>query len=1220
MKKHLLLALLCALLGGIFAIAQENKDGLPTPDLVVVPGTIQSKVGCSGDWQPDCTNTALTFDEASGLWVGTFDLPAGNYEYKVALNGSWTQNYGADGKKDGANIKLALSEPASVTFTYDHATGIVTDSAAPVGEAPAQASTEEKAPPPSMVAVPGTLNPAMGCSGQWQPDCEAASLVYNEAWDIWSKTFSLPAGNYEYKVAINGSWSENYGGFADKDGPNISLTLAQDTDVTFVYDHKTKWIADNVRHAIVTAQGDFQTFLGCESNDDATCLASWLQDPDADGVYSLSTRAIPAGDYSAQFAVNFGADGVGEPVAFNVPSNNTPVTFTYDRGLNLMVVTAGGSAISGANLRELRAHWVDARTLLWKDPNEGSRYQIFYSPNAEINVSLFGIRGDYSTLDLTPAESIPDSALAKFPHLANLSAYTIAEDDLALVEDILRGQFVIAEVGATDNVLDMNGVQIAGVLDDLYTYDGALGVTLNDGVPTLSVWAPTAQNVALLLFDDSRPRTAPTEIAMTRNAQGAWSVTGEADWLGKFYLYRVTVFAPSVQEIVVNDVTDPYSISLSTNSQRSQIVDLDDPALKPEGWDSLAKPALANPEDITLYELHIRDFSAFDASVPEELRGTYLAFTLPDSDGMKHLKALADAGLTHLHTLPSFDLATINENRARWFNPDYDLLATYPPDSDQQQAAIEPIRDLDGFNWGYDPFHYMTPEGSYATDPNGAQRILEYRQMVQALNEAGLRFVQDVVFNHTNASGQSNKSVLDRVVPGYYHRLNDRGVVERSTCCDNTATEHNMMRRLMVDTVVLMAKAYKVDGFRFDLMGHHMLADMLEVRAALDALTLEADGVDGKSIYVYGEGWNFGEVANNTRGVNATQLNIAGTGIGVFNDRLRDAVRGGNPFGDREKQGLANGILSNPNGLADVNASYDRATLFADQTRVGLAGNLRDYTFIDRSGNLVTGAEVDYNGSPVGYTADPQENIVYVDKHDNETLFDNNVFKAPQDTSAEDRVRMQTLGSAFVMYSQGIPFFQAGTDLLRSKSLDRNSYNSGDWFNRLDWTYQTNNFGVGLPPAGDNSGEWNRMRPFLADPTIAPAPENIVASAQRFQDMLRVRYSSPLFRLTTGADVQERVYFYNVGLEQIGGLIVMHLSDEVGADLDPNHKHVLVIFNTTNDTLSGYMDDALVGLGTWELHPILANGADDLMKEASYDEANGFSIPRYSAAVFVIKQ
>ncbi|MEK7324180.1 MAG: DUF3372 domain-containing protein, partial [Chloroflexota bacterium] len=204
--------------------------------------------------------------------------------------------------------------------------------------------------------------------------------------------------------------------------------------------------------------------------------------------------------------------------------------------------------------------------------------------------------------------------------------------------------------------------------------------------------------------------------------------------------------------MVKNLVTDPYSLSLSTNSKRSQIVDLADSALMPDGWADTAKPPLAAPEDAVIYELHIRDFSISDPSVPEELRGTYEAFTVKDSNGMKHLAALAQAGLTHIHLLPAFDIASVNEDKSTWQSVDGAALAALPPESDQQAAAVSLIKGTDGFNWGYDPLHYTVPDGSYATDPAGAARIIEFREMVQSLNETGLRVVMDVVYNHTTAS------------------------------------------------------------------------------------------------------------------------------------------------------------------------------------------------------------------------------------------------------------------------------------------------------------------------------------------------------------------------------------------------------------------------------------------------------------------------------------
>ena len=357
------------------------------------------------------------------------------------------------------------------------------------------------------------------------------------------------------------------------------------------------------------------------------------------------------------------------------------------------------------------------------------------------------------------------------------------------------------------------------------------------------------------------------------------------------------------------------------------------------------------------------------------------------------------------------------------------------------------------------------------------------------LHQAGIEVLLDVVYNHTNASGQDEKSVLDRIVPGYYHRLNDKGQVETSTCCQNTASEHNMMEKLMVDSLVTWATEYKIDAFRFDLMGHHMKRNMIKVRETLDSLSLAEDGVNGAEIYMYGEGWNFGEVADNARGVNATQLNMAGTGIGTFSDRLRDAVRGVGPFDSgealRRNQGFANGLFYDHNAFnSGSSEELEKLLLFSDQIRVGMAGNLADYEFIDHNGDLVTGKDVDYNGQPAGYTQDPQEDITYISKHDNQTLYDNNTYKNPVDTSMADRVRVQNVGLSTVLLGQGVPFMHAGSDLLRSKSFDRDSYNSGDWFNRLDFTYQANNYGVGLPVAGKNQDNWVIMQPRLANPDL----------------------------------------------------------------------------------------------------------------------------------------
>ena len=885
-------------------------------------------------------------------------------------------------------------------------------------------------------------------------------------------------------------------------------------------------------------------------------------------------------------------------------------------------------------LPHARAHWLTPDTLAWnvEAPPE-ARFSLHFSPHGGLRP---GARPHGSplvggqALRLVPhAEGLPPALLAKFPHLAGYTRLTLGALDAARAPELLRGQVAVS-MTTPDGVAAYTGVQIAGVLDALYPYNGPLGVSYAEGIPTLRLWAPTARSVSLRLFDGSAGRsvtqrlfgsfTPPDGRAVPMRfdpASGVWSVTGRPDWTGRFYLYEVWVYVPATDLVEKNLVTDPYSVSLSTNSRRSQVVNLADPALRPAGWDDLQRPPLAALEDIVLYELHVRDFSASDPSVPPAHRGKFLAFTHPDSNGMRHLRALAEAGLTHVHLLPAFDFVTVNDDPAQRLEPNPAELRAAPPDSEAQQAAVAAVQDRDGFNWGYDPYHYGVPEGSYAVDPDGPARILEFRAMVQALNRAGLRVVMDVVYNHTASCGQQAHSVLDRVVPGYYYRLNADGQVETSSCCCNTATEHAMMEKLMLDTLRQWATAYKVDGFRFDLMGHHLLSNMSRVRRMLDALTLEQDGVDGQKIYVYGEGWDFGEVAHNGRGKNASQGNLAGLGIGSFNDRLRDGMRGGRPFGGLQDQGFISGLFYTPNAVDQGPPEHQRARLLhdADWIRIGLTGNLRDCTLVDADGREVKGAELDFNGSPTGYTASPRECINYISAHDNETLFDALQLKLPAAMPLADRLRLHRLGLSLVLLGQGIPFFHAGDDLLRSKSLDRNSYNSGDWFNRLDFTYTSNNWGVGLPPSRDNAEQWPVMKPLLADAALRPGRADILATAAHFREMLRVRKSSRLFRLETAEDVRAALTFQNTGPTQIPGLIALTLSGPAG--LGRPWQRIAVIFNATPAEQT-CADPAWAGQA-WTLHPVLAASADPVVRLARCAQADGaFIVPAYTAAVFVV--
>ncbi|NJC83352.1 pullulanase-type alpha-1,6-glucosidase [Planosporangium mesophilum] len=855
------------------------------------------------------------------------------------------------------------------------------------------------------------------------------------------------------------------------------------------------------------------------------------------------------------------------------------------------------AAVAGPDLDTTtsKAQWIDRDTVLWKTgPTDGRRYSL---------------TGNGRTIRLHP-DVQTEAQRQKYPHLWQYTALRVDPADRGTVRDALRGQVTVTATDAAGTPLEASSVQLPGVLDDLYAgATGAkLGPTFDGKRATLSVWAPTAQTVALELADT--PSSTPRVVDMRRDdATGVWSASGE--WKGKYYRYRVTAWQPAARKVVTASVTDPYSVDLSVDSVFSRVTDLNDRALAPAGWSALRKPGFDRSK-IQIQELSVRDFSVGDGTVPAEHRGTYLAFTDTNSVGMAHLRTQAQAGLTHVHLLPVFDFASVPERRADQATPACDL-ASLPPDSDKQQACIAAVADRDAYNWGYDPLHYTAPEGSYAADPD--QRVTEFRRMVAGLNGAGLGVVMDVVYNHTHAAGVDRFSVLDQIVPGYYQRLLDDGTVADSTCCANTAPEHAMMGKLVVDSVVTWARQYKVDGFRFDLMGHHPKANILAVRAALDKLTLDRDGVDGKKIYVYGEGWNFGEVADNARFIQATQANMAGTGIGTFNDRLRDGVRGGGPFDANPRiQGFASGLYTDPNG-DPVNGVADeqRARLLHQQDliKVGLTGNLAAYRFIDSSGRTVTGAEVDYNGSPAGYTAAPVEAVTYVDAHDNEILYDALAYKLPGSMSAADRSRMQVLALSTTILGQGVGFSTAGSDRLRSKSLDRNSFNSGDWFNAISWDCRAGNgFGRGLPPAADNADKWPYARPLLADRALVPDCAAVEATARGYADLLRIRAGSPAFGLATAADVQQHVSFPLSGTGETPGVITMTLTG------DPRWKSLTVVFNATPSAATQTVPSlrgAEVGL-----HPIQAAGSDPVVKRSGFDSSTGtLTVPGRTVAVFV---
>ena len=894
-----------------------------------------------------------------------------------------------------------------------------------------------------------------------------------------------------------------------------------------------------------------------------------------------------------------------------------------------------------------RGIWLDAQRLQWPGLplNAPARPAAPSAPRFVLAGSLVGalqtqaglpLSGDDSRWPLQMDDSpLPAELAQRFKHLApgprlrmapaeaGVPAWNPAHTRPATM------QWALVQLDDAGKVLQATGLQWAGALDDIWAADAAQATPLGVQVQRLArgpattawrLWAPTAQAVHLCLH--ARADTPVAELLTLQPAPGTgfWTGTLAGDRSGQYYSYLVDVWVPGTG-LVRQRVTDPYAISLSANSRRAWVGSLDAADTQPTGWARAPRPRpLAANTEMSIYELHVRDFSLQDDRVPKTQRGKYAAFGALKSHGMQHLRALARAGLSDVHLLPVFDLATVPEQGCTTPH-----VPVAPADSGAQQTAVMAQAASDCFNWGYDPLHFNAPEGSYASDANdGATRIREFRQMVMSLHGLGLRVGMDVVYNHLSASGQQVHSVLDRIVPGYYHRLNADGQVERSTCCDNSATEHRMMARLMRDSVRLWARFYRIDSFRFDLMGHQPRAEMLRLNALL-----RQD--NGRDIQLIGEGWNFGEVANGARFVQASQGELGGSGIATFSDRARDALRGGgvgdSPEAMVARQGFLNGLAYAPNdasrawpsgAAADATASVKVQLLqAADLVRLGLAGTLRSYAFVQADGQRRSGALMRYGDQSAGYVQQPTEVVNYVENHDNHTLWDLNAFKLPLDTSAIERTRVQMLGLAFTAWSQGVPYFHAGVDLLRSKSMDGNSYDSGDWFNRLDFSARSNHFGSGLPPERDNAALYPQIAARLALPQMKPSPAQIRQARQALRDVLAIRASSMAFRLRDAAQVQQRLVMHNTGPEQNPVLVAAEL-DARGLP-GGGFARLLLLFNVHPDQQTLLLP-GLRGQ-RWALHPVhLRAGAADSrpINHARFEPGSGrFTLPGRTAMVFV---
>ena len=860
-----------------------------------------------------------------------------------------------------------------------------------------------------------------------------------------------------------------------------------------------------------------------------------------------------------------------------------------------------------------RAVWLTGKIVQWPGVAGGSKVKLYWSNTGQITATegaaIGGADGAITLDDFTG--TIPADVATRFKWVGAGSAYTVRDADVASLANLHKAQVVIAQEDSGGLVQNATTAQVAGALDDLYAgaLTASLGASVSGGSTTYKLWAPTAQGVMLYRYATGSSEATNADPLVFDAATGIWSFTVPSDTSGTYYRFGVKVFVRGVG-LVRNLVTDPYSLTLAANSARSEVISLADSRTKPAGWDASAPPAtVSTATDQTIYELHVRDFSAGDSTVPAPHRGKYMAFTDAGSNGMRHLQALAAAGMTDVHLMPMFDFSSVPETGCVTPAP------SGGPADPSQQAAVVAAAGTDCFNWGYDPYHFNAPEGSYATSvDDGMTRVLEFRSMIQALNAAGLRVGMDVVFNHTTSAGQNDHSVLDEIVPGYYYRYGNTGAQLTDSCCADTAPENHMMGKLVQDSVILWARDYHVSSFRYDIMSFIPRAVLTDLQAKVDAAT-------GRHVEMLGEGFNFGAPANGARFVQASMYSLNGSGIGSFNPYLRDAVRGGSGFDTGNamvaNQGWINGQNYDPN--ASGTASAGDLMWAADVIKAGMAGSIRSYSLKTSWDAQLPLEQIDIGGNPLGFVTDPAESVTYVENHDNQTLFDNNAYKLPLTTTQDDRARVQMLGAAVVSFGQGVAYYHAGVDTLRSKSLDKNTYDSGDWFNKLDWSYADNNFGAGLPPQGVNGADWTVQAPLLSNALIKPTATQIAWARDQFRDLLRIRRSTSLLHMASAEDIKARLKFWNTGSTQVPTVIVGDLdgSGYAGA----NFQEVTYFINV--DKQAHPIVIPALAARAFVLHPVhlAAGAADARAAQATYDSATGtFSIPARTAVVFVVPQ
>nr|WP_245250512.1 type I pullulanase [Youngiibacter multivorans] len=601
------------------------------------------------------------------------------------------------------------------------------------------------------------------------------------------------------------------------------------------------------------------------------------------------------------------------------------------------------------------------------------------------------------------------------------------------------------------------------------TYEGDdLGVRIISGKTYFRLWSPFADSVQLKLYKSQKGGSPFRTVEMARSTHGTWLSVITGDLSGTCYTFDVNFSGHS------HETADPYARAAGINGNRSMVIRLED--TDPPGFREHKKPEATDPVNSIIYEVHVRDLSVSPSSGIRN-KGLFLGFTESGTrnphgfaTGIDHIREL---GATHVQLLPIFDFFTVDEEKG-------------------------------GYNWGYDPYNYNVPEGSYSTDPfDGMSRIRELKEAIMAMHKKGLKVIMDVVYNHT---GITEGSWLNLSVPYYYHRTKGLEFSDASACGNETASERPMARKYIIDSVLYWLDEYKLDGFRFDLMGIHDI----ETMSLIEEKVHEKD----PSALIYGEGWTAKDspLPEDHRMV---KKNIIRTKrIGAFNDDLRDAIRG-HVFKAKSK-----GFVAGATGSEEA-------------LKFGIAGAV-SHPQVDM-GDLL------YSSAP--WAGSPEQSINYCAAHDNHTLYDK--LRISGGSNEEHLRDMSRLSDAIVLTSQGIPFLHAGSEFLRTKNGDENSYKSGDVVNMLDWNLKTKNIDI----------------------------------FHYYKGLAELRKSRKALRLGTAEDIRKNLVFYGKGkgssLRIRENNVVAYI---VSSEAPEKKGSLLVAFN-------GSRHDVILGIpdGSWSI-------------------------------------